>query len=86
MIASGPLFDDIDGMASVINAPANLLPTIGTSDGTGRPHIEIGKGSFEYVVAERGNDVRRMTFLSKDDLLPCVFRLCRYPNPADAGT
>ena len=74
----------VNQLAEVINAPSDVLPTFGFSEQIGRPHIEVDKIGYHYIVAERGNEIGHDRFTDIDDLLYKVFESitfemsCRY--------
>jgi hypothetical protein len=59
-------------IASRLHLPASDLPTLGISEQSGRPHIEVGDACYFYVIAERGTEHRRVSFEKLDDLLYAV--------------
>jgi hypothetical protein len=63
----------IEALADMIGAPRGSLPSYGTSDQTGRPHIEISQ-VYHYVVAERGSERSREVTAELDLLLYWVFQ------------
>lgn len=64
----------VDGMATRISAPSHLLPTYGSSEDMGRPHVEIDARGYHLIVVERGVEQYRTTVKSCDDLLFEIFR------------
>jgi len=65
--------DSVTEIARRINMPSNYLPTFGYSEDFGRPHIEIGPKSFEYIVMERGAVREAKMVDSVRDLLYLIF-------------
>lgn len=63
----------IEALSDVIGAPRHSLPSYGTSDQTGRPHIEVSQ-VYHYVVAERGSEHSRDITGELDLLLYWVFQ------------
>lgn len=59
-------------LARTIGAPADYLPTYGSSQDSARPHIEAGSG-YSYVVVERGRELRRDRTADLDELLYRAF-------------
>jgi hypothetical protein len=64
----------VEELASLIDAPAHLLPTYGGSEDGARPHIESEGIALSYVVVERGVELRRDTTEDLDELLYWIFR------------
>ena len=64
----------VDQLAEKIGAPQSSLPTYGYSTQTGRPHIEVDSKDYHFVVAERGQENRRLTTPDIDDLLYDIFQ------------
>jgi hypothetical protein len=65
---------EVDERAKALRVAEIGLPTYRYSEGwTARPHIEIDKGGFHYVIMERGNELKRITTGDADDLLCHVF-------------
>jgi hypothetical protein len=62
----------IDALAAKIGAPADLLPTYGSSRDFAHPHVEYD-GRYHFVVVERGQELQRHTSLDIDDILYAVF-------------
>ena len=62
----------IDDLAAKIGAPADLLPTYGSSGDFARPHIQYD-GRYHFVVVERGEELQRQTSPGMDDILYIVF-------------
>ena len=64
----------INDLADKINAPKDLFPSFGSSDGTGRPHIETtSDGQLYYIISERGQEYDRQFATDIKDLLYRVF-------------
>ena len=63
--------DVVEKLGKIIDAPESLLPTFGFSEDT-RPHIEVDRRGYHYLIAERGTEDRTTT-TSLDDLLYRVF-------------
>lgn len=64
---------EIERLATILSAPPDLLPTYGSSDGTGRRHLEIEPVRMFYVVSERGTEFKRLMTLDRDELHYWVF-------------
>jgi hypothetical protein len=60
-------------LAQIIDAPAGTFPTFGYSEQSGRPHIEVDSSGYHFVIAERGNEFKRLTCAGIDDLLYRIF-------------
>jgi len=61
-------------LAKQINGKPELLPTFGSSDDFGRPHIEVRENAYHYIVLERGQKVSYLTTNELDELLYWIFR------------
>ena len=55
--------------AEIIFAPEEFIPTFGTSNQSGLPHIEIEDGCYKFVVCENGEELVREAFNDPDELL-----------------
>ncbi len=44
-------------LAAKVDARPSAFPTFGSSDHSGRPHIECSRDRFDYVVCERGSEL-----------------------------
>lgn len=49
------------------------LPTFSTSEDFGRPHVEIDRRGFHFVVVERGQELERRTARDRNELLYWIF-------------
>jgi hypothetical protein len=66
--------EQVEGLAAVIGAPPENLPTYGRSEQSGRPHVEVtADGLMHWVVCERGEEFDRRTTVRRDDLLYWIF-------------
>ncbi|MDB5974396.1 MAG: immunity 38 family protein [Nevskia sp.] len=65
---------EVERLAQLISARADQLPTYGTSEGSGRPHVESFASGYYYVVAERGTEHSRTPLPHKEELLYWIFR------------
>ncbi len=65
---------EIARLAHRIGASDDVLPTFGFSEQSGRPHIEVDGSGYHYVVAERGEEFKRLTTQYLDDLLYNIFQ------------
>lgn len=64
----------VDERALTLGVTEFGLPTYGYSEGwTARPYVDIDNSRFQYVVIERGNELKRITTGEVDDLLYYVF-------------
>ena len=63
----------VDKLSKKIGASAYLLPTYGTSEQTGRPHIEVHGDDYHFVVVERGAEIERRITHDVYDLLYWIF-------------
>jgi hypothetical protein len=54
------------------------LPTYGSSDQTGRAHIEVDARGYHYVVQERGEEFQRRTTQDVDVLLYWIFDVATF--------
>jgi hypothetical protein len=64
---------EITLLARRIGVSDDVLPTFGLSEQSGRPHIEVDESGYHYVVAERGQEFKRLTTHDLDELLYDVF-------------
>jgi len=55
--------------AAIMNAPEEFIPTFGSSNQTGLPHIEISNGHYTLIVCEKGKEFSRESFDNFDDLV-----------------
>jgi len=60
--------------AAEIDAPTTALPTFGWTEDGARPHIEMARAGYAYVVVERGVEQSRQVTGDLDELLWWVFR------------
>ena len=63
----------MDGLVRRIGAQSVQLPTFDRTADAGAPHLEINGDRFDYVVVERGLELRRRTTLDLDELLYWIF-------------
>lgn len=69
------LAEEVHLLAAVVDAPAAMLPTLGHSEQSGRPHLEVDPDeTMHRVVCERGSEQERLTTTDADELLYWVFR------------
>jgi hypothetical protein len=68
------LRDRLRVAAARIGADPSKLPTYGTSEQSGRPHIEVDDAGYHYVVCERGTEFERITSSDEDEI---AFLACR---------
>jgi len=55
--------------AAIIYAPEEFMPTFGSSNQTGLPHIEINNGHYTFIVCEKDVELSRETFDTADALV-----------------
>ena len=61
-------------LASRINAPIHLLPTISTPIGDATPNIEVdNSGLYHFVISERGTEYERKITSDIDELMYWIF-------------
>jgi len=77
--------DEIDRLAQVVQAEAQVLPTYGHSDGGEGAHVEADGRSYYYVVMERGREIDRFFTIDLDDLLYRVFDAITFSLAVDYG-
>jgi len=58
-----------------LNAKPQLLPTFGKTMDFGRPHIEVRKNSYHYIVVERGQEISHLVTSELDELFYWIFRV-----------
>jgi hypothetical protein len=64
----------VNSFAGKLKAPQHLLPTYGATVDSAHPHVEIdGKGRYNYVVVERGEELSRDIATDTGDLLFMIF-------------
>lgn len=64
----------INDLAEKIGAPKDLFPSFGSTDGTGRPHIETtSDGQLYFIMSDRGQEYDRQFATDIKDLLYRVF-------------
>jgi len=61
--------DEIRELATIINAPEEFIPTIGSSNQSGLAHIEINDGQYTIIVCEDEEELSRESFDNPDELL-----------------
>ena len=66
-----------------LEANANDLPTYGSSDQSGRPHIEVSGDTWSYVVCERGSEFERRETLDPKELLYWIFESVAHQLASD---
>lgn len=66
--------NQVEELASRIDAPQELLPTFGFSKRDGCPSIETNGQFFDYSVTERDQVIQRVTAFTKDELLYIIFQ------------
>ena len=66
--------EQVRRIARGICVPAHALPTFGSSEQSGRPHLEVSGDELHYVVCERGSEFERLSTRTLDELLYRVFR------------
>jgi hypothetical protein len=74
MKSLGEIEAEVERLAAMIGAGKGMLPTYGSSNGTGTPHIEVDARLYHYVSAERGAEFDRWSTADLDELLYAVFR------------
>jgi hypothetical protein len=63
----------VDQLAEIIGASQDILPTYGSSNQTGHPHIELGSQGYYYLVLERDTVCDRLITVDIDELLYKIF-------------
>lgn len=53
--------------------PRSDLPTFGATEDFARPHIEVDKNGFHFVVVERGQELERKTTRNRRELIYWIF-------------
>jgi hypothetical protein len=64
---------EVDRLAPKISASGYYLPTYGRSEDFARPHIEVDARGYQYVVIERGEELKRITTNDLNELLYQIF-------------
>ncbi len=75
--------DKIREFATIIYAPEEFIPTFGSSNQSGLPHIEIHDGCYSLVVSEKGFELLRETFDNADELVFKVLQDISYSMACD---
>ena len=55
--------------AAIIDAPEEYIPTFGSTNQSGLPHIEINDGKYTVIVCENDIELSRETFENADELV-----------------
>lgn len=74
---------DVVRRATLIDAPAHLLPTYVVSEDLARPHIEREGDSYCFVVKERGVELERRSTTSLDEILYWIFEPVTFSMASD---
>ena len=65
---------EVDRLAARIDAVGHCeLPTYGRSEDFARPHIEVNRDGYHWIVVERGEELQRLTTYDFDALLYRIF-------------
>jgi hypothetical protein len=60
---------EVHRLARAVGAPDWSVPTFDWPPDDARPHIQVDRDAFHYIIVERGIETERMTTTSLDDLL-----------------
>ena len=74
---------EVDRLAAKIGASGFCLPTYGCSEDGARPHIEIDPRGYHCVVAERGQELKRITTVDLNELLYQIFEAITFSLACD---
>jgi hypothetical protein len=74
MINKAILATKILDLASVISAPASMVPRIGVANDFAYPYILLDQNRFFYIVRERGEVLEQRETSDLEDLLSWVFQ------------
>jgi len=72
----------VNELAKTVDAPTEYLPTYGTSQQTGMPHIEVDH-LYYWVVCERGSELERRSTNDLDELLYWIFSSVTFTMATD---
>jgi len=64
---------EVERLAAVISAPADMLPTYGFSRDMAYPHVDVDARHYYYIVVERGEELERFRTRELDELLEKIF-------------
>jgi Immunity protein 63 len=67
------LEEEIKMLSKIIGAASKDLPTFGFSEDGARPHVEVDKKMYHYVIVERGRKFERRSTENIQELLYWVF-------------
>lgn len=67
------LREEIEALASKIDAPRELLPTYVKSIDFAHPHLEWDEKGYHWIIVERGREIKRVTSKDPSDVLYHVF-------------
>ena len=69
--------------AAIIDAPEEFIPTFGSSNQSGLPHIEIHDGRYLFIVCQKGDELSRESFDNTDELVFKVLQDISYSMASD---
>lgn len=76
--------EDVNRLATKIEAPDHLLPTYGESEDFARPHVEeVDDGLMAWVVVERGKELERRSTYDRKELLYWIFEAVTFSMASD---
>jgi hypothetical protein len=64
----------VDLLAARVGASEYILPTYGRTEDGARPHIEVDRQAYHYVIVERGQELERVTTNELEELLYTIFK------------
>ncbi len=74
---------EVNTIGAFLGAPEHLIPTFGHSDDFAKPHIEVDKKGFHYIIVERGQERHRETTKNKNQLLFIIFKSISFSMAVD---
>lgn len=74
MLTLDQVKEEVSSRAHLIGAHSYDLPTFGITEGSGRPHVEVGLDSYHFVVSERGIEYERISSKDIDVILYRIFQ------------
>jgi hypothetical protein len=80
------LKEEIDKLASYIEAPQELLPTYVRSIDFAHPHLEWDQEGYHWVVIERGKEMKRISSRDPEDILYQVFQSVTFEMASSFST
>lgn len=74
---------EIERLAKLIKASEHLLPTFDYSEDFARPHIEIEGREYNFVIVERGQELKRKKTFEIKEILFWIFDAVTFSMACD---